>query len=82
MTLYRLRHPLRRRWLPRSVKRARRSIWRVGHLRPWEIDWLKGRGAGDVQKTPCESDWVLSLTWDYQRNPSSDGKWPLRWYPL
>jgi hypothetical protein len=34
VTLYRLRHPLRRRWLPRPVKRARRGWWRVRHLRP------------------------------------------------
>jgi hypothetical protein len=26
--------------------------------------------------------WVFSLTWGCQRNPSSDGQWPVRWYPL
>ena len=36
MTLYRIRHPFRRRWLPRSVKRARQGF--SGELVTWGRD--------------------------------------------
>jgi hypothetical protein len=34
MRLYRVRHPLRHRWIPRKVRRARLYTWRATRLRP------------------------------------------------